>query len=148
MPVKQRGAKAKRKAAPKSRVHKPAPRADLGAPIDGFFAKQPPGLRPIAEALCKLVREAAPEAESSLKWGMPFFSVNGSMMCAIGGHKQHINLVLSGPPDAFADPDGHLSGTAKTGRHLKLTRLEELPRAAVRKWLRTAADLARNGKAA
>jgi hypothetical protein len=31
----------------------------------------------------------------------------------------------------------------KTGRHLKLTSLDELPRAAVRGWLRTAAELAR-----
>jgi hypothetical protein len=35
------------------------------------------------------------------------------------------------------------TGTAKTGRHLKLTSVDELPRASVRRWLRTAAELAR-----
>jgi hypothetical protein len=119
------------------------PRPDLGAPIDGFFAKQPAPLRPILEELRTLIEEAAPDASSSLKWGMPFFTVGGTMMCALGGHKSHVNLILSGPTGTYADPDGRLSGEGKTGRHLKLTRLDELPRDAVRRWLRTAAELAR-----
>jgi hypothetical protein len=127
----------------KGPARKPVPRADFGAPIDGFFAKQPPQLRAILEELRRLVEEAAPDAESSLKWGMPFFTVGGAMMCALGGHKSHVNLILSGPPGAYADPEGRLSGEGKTGRHLKLTTLDELPRDAVRGWLRTAADLAR-----
>lgn len=122
-------------------------RPDFGAPIDGFFARQPPHLRAILEALREMIDEAAPEADSSLKWGMPFFSIRGAMMCALGGHKSHVNLILSGPPGAFADPDGRLAGEGKTGRHLKAVSLDELPREAVRGWLRTAAKLARAGKA-
>jgi hypothetical protein len=125
---------------------KPAPRADLGAPIDGFFAKQPPHLRPILDVLRGLVQQVAPDAESSLKWGMPFFTVGGGMMCAFGAHKAHVNLILSGPPGTFADPEGRLVGEGKTGRHLKLTTLADLPRAAVKGWLKTAAALARKGK--
>ena len=64
-------------------------------------------------------------------------------MCALGAHKSHVNLIVSGPPDAFADPGGRLSGEGKTGKHLKLTSLAELPRESVRGWLRTAAELAR-----
>jgi len=120
-----------------------APRADFGKPIDDFFKQQPASLRPILEALRALVEAVAPDAQSSIKWGMPFFSINGTMMCALGGHKAHVNLVLSGPATAFADPDGRLEGAGKTGRHLKLRTLDELPRAAVRGWLRTAAKLAR-----
>jgi hypothetical protein len=67
-------------------------------------------------------------------------------MCALAGFKAHVNLILSGPPGTFADPDGILEGDGKTGRHLKLRSLDELPRAAVRGWLRTAADLARKQK--
>ncbi len=93
-----------------------------------------------------MVEVAAPDAQSSIKWGMPFFSVGGVMMCALGGHKSHVNLILSGPPGTFADPEGLLEGEGKTGRRLKLTALEELPKAAVRGWLRAAADLARAGK--
>ena len=118
-------------------------RADLGGPIDGFFAKQPPHLRAILEALRALIEETAPEATASIKWGMPFYTVGGAMMCALGGFKSHVNLVLAGPPDAFADPKGMLQGDAKGGRHLKLRALEELPRQAVRGWLRAANEVAR-----
>lgn len=122
---------------------KPAPRADLGKPIEGFFARQPPPLRAILDELRTLVEEAAPDAESSIKWGMPFFTLDGTMMCALGAHRAHVNLILAGPSDAFADPDGRLSGESKGGRHLKLTSVDELPRASVRGWLRIAAALAR-----
>ena len=122
-------------------------RADFGAPIAGFIRKQPAHLRKILEALCRLVEATVPAAQSSLKWGMPCFTLAGNMMCMLGGHKSHVNLVLVGPPGGFDDPAGLLEGAGKGGRHLKLTSLAELPRASVRKWLRTAAAYARSKSA-
>ena len=118
-------------------------RADFGAPIDGFFAKQPPQLRAILVTLRKLVEETAPDATATIKWGMPFYSVGKNMMCALGGHKSHVNLILAGPPGTFNDPDGRLRGEGKTGRRLTLRSLDELPRAAVRGWVRSAWQAAR-----
>jgi hypothetical protein len=118
-------------------------RADYGAPIDGFFARQPPHLRPILEALRKIVEEAAPDAKASIKWGMPFYTVGDTMMCALGSHKSHVNLILAGPPGAFHDPAGLLAGEGKTGRRLTLRSLEDLPRQAVRGWVRSARKAAR-----
>jgi hypothetical protein len=118
-------------------------RADLGAPIDGFFARQPSELRAILEALRGEVERAAPEAVAAIKWGMPFYTLRGEMMCALAGHKSHVNLILAGPPGTFTDPDGRLEGDGKTGKHLKLRALAELPRASVRAWLKTAAATAR-----
>jgi hypothetical protein len=126
---------------------RPASRADLGAPVEGWFARQPQPHRAILDALRELVREAAPEAQGSLKWGMPFYTLGGGMMCALTSHKTHVNLVLSGPSESFADPDGRLEGAGKTGRHLKLRTLEDLPREPVRRWLRTAASFARRAGA-
>jgi hypothetical protein len=100
-------------------------------------------LRPLLEQLRDLVQEAVPDAESSIKGGMPFFTIDGTMMCALAGHKSHVNLILAGPPGTYADPDSRLGGTGKTGRHLKLTAADEVPRDAVRAWLATAATLAR-----
>ena len=134
---------AKKPAARKPAAKKPAPRADYGAPVDGFFSKQPPHLRAVLEELRKLIGEVAPDAQSSLKWGMPFYTLDGAMFCATSAHRYHVNLILSGAPDAFSDPAGRLSGEGKTGRHLKLTTLDELPRESVRGWLRRAAELAR-----
>jgi len=119
------------------------PRADLGAPVDGFFAKQPAPLAAILAELRRLVREAAPEATSALKWGMPFYTVGGETMCAIAAFKSHVNLILPGPPGTYADPDRLLEGDGKTGRHLKLRSRDELPVTAVRGWLRIAAARAR-----
>ena len=120
-----------------------AKRADLGAPIGGFFAKQPAHLRPILAELRRLVDEAAPDATSSLKWGMPFYEIGGNTYCALAGFKAHVNLILPGAPGTYADPDGLLAGEGKTGQHLKLRSLAELPRDTVRGWLRTAATRAR-----
>ena len=119
-------------------------RADFGAPIEGFFAKQPPGLRAILEELRGLVMAAAPKAQASLKWGMPCFTLDGNMMCMLAGHKYHVNLILVGPPGGFPDPTGRLEGEGKGGRHLKLKSLDELPRPAVRQWLRAAVTYARS----
>jgi hypothetical protein len=139
------GATKKATAAKKPGASKPQSRADFGKPVDGFFAKQPPHLRPIVDELRKLVEQAAPAAQSSLKWGNAFYTLNGKMLCGISAHKAHVNLILAGPADAFADPEGRLSGEGTTGRHLRLTSLDELPRAAVRGWLRAAAGRARKG---
>lgn len=136
-------APSKKLAAKKPAAKKPAPRTDFGKPIDGFFAKQPAHLRAILVELRKLIEAVAPTASSSIKWGMPFFSVNDTMMCALGAHKSHVNLILSGPPGTFADPEGRLSGDSKIGRHLKLSSLDELPRESVRRWLRAAVAVAR-----
>lgn len=138
-----KGTAAKATAAKQPAAGKPAPRADYGKPIKGFFARQPAHLRAILEELRTLVEDAAPDARSSLKWGMPFYTMGDAMMCALAGHKSHVNLILSGPPGTYDDPEGLLSGDGKTGRHLKLTSLDQLPRSAVRGWIRTAAALAR-----
>jgi hypothetical protein len=130
-------------AAKKKPAAKPGPRADYGAPIDGFFAKQPAHLRAILEVLRELVEEVSPDATSSIKWGMPFYTLGRGNFCALAGFKSHVNLILSGPPGTFADPKGLLEGDGKTGRHLKLRTLDDLPRAEVRGWLRSAAARAR-----
>jgi hypothetical protein len=74
---------------------------------------------------------------------LPLYTLNGAMMCALTGHKLHVNLILAGPPGTFADPDGRLSGEGKTRRHLKLRSLDEFPCDMVRGWLRTATEVTR-----
>ena len=152
-PVSQRKATpAARKSAVAARAKKAAPprpsqkfgrRADLGAPVDGFYAKQPLPQRAILDELRRLIQQVAPDAGSSIKWGMPFYSIGGNTLCALAAFKSHVNLILPGPPGTFADPDGRLEGGGTTGKHLKLRNLEDLPGKSVRDWLRTAADRAR-----
>src|SRR5262245_40134371 len=135
MATKKAKSKAKKTPAP-AKMKAYGPRKDLGAPVDAFFAKQPAHLRPIVEDLRKLIDGAAPGITSAIKWGMPFYSIGGNVVCAIGAHKSHVNLILPGPPGTYADPDGLLEGEGKTGRHLKLKSPSDLPKAAVRGWLK------------
>ena len=90
-----------------------------------------------------MIGEAAPEATSATKWGMPFYSVGPNMMCALAAFKAHVNLILPGPPGTYVDPDGLLEGDGKTGQAPQASPADALPRAAVRGWLRTATARAR-----
>lgn len=130
-------------ASKKKSPKRPAPRADYGASIETFFTKQSEPQRSIAIVLRTLIEAAAPEATSSIKWGMPQWTIDGKMFAAIGVHKAHVNLILWGPPNAYKDPKGLLVGESKMGRHLKVTTLAELPRTDVKGWLKTCAHLVR-----
>lgn len=136
-------------AAPKKKpVKKAAPmggaaRADFGAPIDGFIAKQLPEQRAALNALRKLVEEVVPEAQSSIKWGAPVYTLDGKMLCALGSFKSHVSLMMMGPKDAFADPHGQLHGSGKSGRTLRVNNAEDVPTGKVRGWLKTAAAFIR-----
>src|SRR4051794_6697329 len=72
-------------------------RADFGKSIDSFFNKQPPHLRAILVELRAIVERTAPDAGSSIKWGMPFYQLGDNMFAALGAHKAHVNLILWGP---------------------------------------------------
>ena len=133
---------AKKSVTRKAPARKAPKRADLGAPIDGFFAKQPAELRAILDVLRGLVEKTAPKAVSALKWGMPFYELNGQMLCALTAHKAHVNLLMVGPTKEFVDPDKRLSGKGKVSRQLKLTHVDQIPRADVRKWLAVAVKYA------
>lgn len=141
-PAKAAPAKgASKKAAPKKAAAKkvPGPRADFGAPVDAFFARQAGPLRAVVDLLRGLVEKAVPEATSSLKWGMPVYALAGGTVCAINAHKAHVNLILSGSAETFDDPDGRLEGEGKTGRRLVVRALGDIPRAKVTAWVKAAA---------
>lgn len=130
---------AKKAAKPKHALQ----RADYAKPVTSFYAKAPAATRPIILALRDLVEAAAPDATASLKWGMPFYEIGKNFVAAIGAHKAHVNLILPGPAGTYDDPHGHLVGAGKTGKHLRLTALADLPRADVERWLAVAAARAR-----
>ncbi|MFZ5895109.1 MAG: DUF1801 domain-containing protein [Myxococcota bacterium] len=118
-------------------------RADYGAPIEGFFQKHSGDQRELLDKLRSIVESTAPNATASLKWGMPFYTIGGETYCAIAAHKSHVNLILPGGPGTFSDPDGLLEGEGKTGQHLKLRTLDDMPEKEIRAWLKVAAKNAR-----
>ncbi|TPW16303.1 MAG: hypothetical protein FD129_750 [bacterium] len=56
--------------------------------VDAYIAKSAPFARPILKHLRKLVHQACPDCEETLKWGMPTFLHHG-MLCGFGSFKEH-----------------------------------------------------------
>ena len=55
-----------------------------------------------------------PNAESGLKWGAPFYTLDGKVLAALGALKNEVALSIYAPPEAFDDPKGQLEGRSAT----------------------------------
>ena len=107
--------------------------------IDEYIEKLDSPKREVAEALCRLVAEEAPEATGAIKWGMPNFEQNGSL-CYIDGSRRQVNFGFF-QSALLPDPDGLLEGTGKAMRHIKVRDLERLPEESIRALIRAAVRL-------
>lgn len=56
--------------------------------IDAYIARSAPFARPILRHLRKVVRAGCPQAEETLKWGMPHFVYEG-ILCNMAAFKAH-----------------------------------------------------------
>ena len=56
--------------------------------VDAYIAKMAPFARPILKHLRKLVHQACPECEETLKWSSPTFMYHG-MLCGFAAFKEH-----------------------------------------------------------
>jgi uncharacterized protein YdeI (YjbR/CyaY-like superfamily) len=91
--------------------------------IDAYIAKAAPFARPILEKVRERVHAAAPEAEETMKWSAPGFTVDGKILLILAAFKAHaaINFwrgqeIGDGSPKAGA-----------VGQFGKLTSLGDLP---------------------
>jgi uncharacterized protein YdeI (YjbR/CyaY-like superfamily) len=111
--------------------------------IDEYFAAQADFARPILEHLRRLVHEAAPEAEETIKWGMPHFTVGGRILAGMGAFKAHVTFGFGISKDVLGETG--LEGQAM-GRFGRLTSIADLPDdAALKGVIRRAADAAAAG---
>jgi uncharacterized protein YdeI (YjbR/CyaY-like superfamily) len=115
------------------------PKTDPG--VDAYIAESADFAQPILRHLRKLVHQACPAAEETIKWGMPMFTHHG-ILCRMAAFKAHCAFGfwrrdmtdLLGPDGAKAEQAlGHLG---------RITHLADLPpdRAMVG-YLRQAANL-------
>lgn len=56
--------------------------------VDAYIARSAEFARPILTHLRKVVHEAAPQVQETIKWGMPHFDYKG-MVCGMAAFKQH-----------------------------------------------------------
>ena len=91
--------------------------------IDAYIAKAAPFAQPILEKVRERVHAAAPEAEETMKWSAPGFTVGGKILLMMAAFKQHAALnfwrgqeIGDGSPKAGA-----------MGQFGKLTSVADLP---------------------
>lgn len=138
MPVRKRAAG---KTTVKKTVRKTAPtmaakRKDLGAPVDGYFRDQPPDKRALLEKLRALVDRGVPGADASIKWGVPFYQLNGKNVCSLAAFKEHVGITFFASPTVLVDPGKRLEGESKGMRMLKVRRGEDIDSASITRWLK------------
>ena len=127
-----------RAAAPTRTKRQGGKRADYDAPIGPWFEQAPPDKRAALERLRSIVEATVPQARSGLKWGVPFWTLDGAQLCNLGTLKHEVAFGIFAPPDAFDDPDGQLSGKSPEYRVLKVKDEGEIVDASVARWLEAA----------
>jgi len=85
--------------------------------IDDYIAKAAPFAQPILAHMRALVHAALPDAEETIKWSMPHFTVGGRNVAGIAAFKAHCAFVIHG--------DGR-QGDAM-GQYGKIAALADLP---------------------
>jgi len=121
----------------KKTTAKPVKATSATAGIDrAYFAKQPPDKRALLEKLRALVLKGVPGATVSIKWGVPFYQVNGKNICALASFKDHVGINFFAPPSAFVDPGKKLEGSGKGNRMLKVRTAADVDSASILRWLK------------
>jgi hypothetical protein len=123
-------------AAPKTAAKKPAAKR-IGAGVDDrYFAEQPADKAALLEKLRALVNKGVPDADVSIKWGVPFYQMNGKNICALASFKDHVGINFFAPPSAFVDPGKKLEGSGKGNRMLKVRTAADVDSASILRWLK------------
>lgn len=96
--------------------------------VDDYIAKAAPFAQPILKHFRKLVHEACPDVEETIKWGFPCFDYKG-VMCSMTGFKQH--CAFNFWKAALMKDADKLLATAKSevamGNLGRITSLKDLP---------------------
>ena len=112
--------------------------------IDTYIAKAQPFARPILEHVRERVHAALPEAEETLKWSMPAYTLGGKIVLITAAFKAHVALNFWRGQELR----GEGANADAMGQFGKIKSLEELPiDAELDRLIRDAADLAKTAPA-
>lgn len=80
--------------------------------IDEYIAAFPPDVQEILEKIRMTIRETAPEAEETISYQMPTFTLNGHYLVYFAAFKKHIGFYPApiGNAEFEADLSGYESG--------------------------------------
>jgi hypothetical protein len=103
---------------------------------DRYIAEQPADKAALLEKLRALVNKGVPDAEVSLKWGVPFYQRNGKNVCSLAAFKDFVGINFLAPPSVLVDPKKQLEGGGKTMRMLKVRSASDIDSASILRWLK------------
>ncbi|MBL4715524.1 MAG: hypothetical protein COC01_03500 [Bacteroidetes bacterium] len=92
--------------------------------VTDFIKAQPEELKPIFEALRKLILNASPDIMEEIKWYVPVFSYKG-LLCYLNGKKTYVHLGIC-KGTKLSNKQGILEGDAKVVRLIPINSVEEM----------------------
>ena len=106
--------------------------------VDEYLGDLEPGRRNALTKLRSLVRNAAPDADESMKYGMPTYWFNGHALCAFASQKNYMSLYMD---TDIVDQHGADLASLDTGKScIRFRRLEQLPLQTVETMLHDTVD--------
>jgi hypothetical protein len=127
----------------KTAARKPAPKKGATAADVRYIAEQPADKAALLEKLRAIVNKGVPDADVLIKWGVPFYQMNGKNICALASFKDHVAINFFASPNAFVDPGKKLEGSGKGNRTLKVRSAGDIDSPSILRWLK--AVVAANG---
>ncbi len=109
--------------------------------IDAYIAKQADFARPILDHLRRIVHEAAPEVEETIKWSMPHFTCKGRLFAGMAAFKAHATFGLWQACEVLGETGSEREAMGQFGRLASLADLP--PEEELKAIVRRAADKAR-----
>ena len=110
--------------------------------VDDYIAAIPAPLGAVGEALRAAVREAAPEARESIKWGQPVYESDGPF-AALKAYPRWVTLTFWRGA-ALPDTAGILAGDGDRMKHARFASVEEVAAAPVAELVRAAVAMNRD----
>ncbi|HZN57195.1 MAG TPA: YdeI/OmpD-associated family protein [Planctomycetota bacterium] len=95
--------------------------------VDAYIGKAAPFARPILEHLRELVHTGCPNAEETIKWGMPFF-VHQGILCHMAAFQRHCAFGFWRGSVVLADREAAAKPAKEAmGQFGRITSLDDLP---------------------
>jgi uncharacterized protein YdeI (YjbR/CyaY-like superfamily) len=94
--------------------------------IDSYISRQADFARPILLHLRRAVHAACPEAEETVKWGMPTFMYKGQILATMAAFKAHATFGFRLGSEVVGETERQRTAMGQFGR---LTSVEDLPNA-------------------
>jgi uncharacterized protein YdeI (YjbR/CyaY-like superfamily) len=101
---------------------------DIDTRVDAYIEKAAPYAKPILIKIRKLIFQACPDAEESIKWSFPNYEIYGSMLCSMAAFKEHCAFGFW-KASLLKDPKGILQVKERNAMgHLdRISSLKDLP---------------------